>query len=263
VIYVLRTGYKSCTLRVPVLSRQLSTVIVQVKDYDRPETIITRRIGTFSPGEKGDMLLQMPLTGENIIVEVFENEFDIAAAPMDFAIGNLRLDGLHTSLDVARMNDPYINEWLLFRGQFAFNARWLPSNKSDQVYQSSQKNFQIKLEDILYDEKGNEDVTPMYRNPYSAIIFVSKKKIYQLDLTVNEIISISDHEYSHMNRNKVKADEVEADLNGTTISFCSGIPEHDIREAYYKCLYNVDSGENEMRLYFLDDYLGKIRSLTA
>lgn len=262
-VYIIRTAYRSCTLKIPVTTTSMCNVFVIVTDYENGRTILTKKVKVLPGGVNTEIGVQMTHTGKNIIVEVFENEFDRGGKPVNFTIGKLYLAGLPTRPDILRDCGRYIDEWILFRGQFAFNAKWLATNKSDQVYQSNQGHFKIRYVPMIIDEDGKEDVTPMNRNKFTGIISVSQKKLFDMEMTVPGIITGLDHEYSHIDVNKDPEMEVEADLNGCKISLSTGISPYEAKEFYYTVIYNVESEENFERLHFVDDFIDKFEQLAA
>lgn len=261
--YEIRTSNRSCTLKVPINASVPCDVYVLVTSLEVPGAILIRRVEAYFPGDKTPMYLKMPLTGKNIVVEIFENLEDPDSTPQSFTVGDIKLMGLDKRMYVVRDSDPFIDEWILFRGQFAFNASWLPLNEADQVYKSENGKYKIRYVDYIVDDNGKEDVTPMQINKYNGVITVSRKKIVEAQLTVPGLVGVLDHEYSHLWRNKDKADEEQSDMNGLTISLGSGYPPYDVVEGYYSILYNVDSEENFNRLQIIDDFVNKFYSLSA
>lgn len=78
--------------------------------------------------------------------------------------------------------------------------------KTDEVYYSD--NLKVG---IFYIEKHHEYNSPMFINCYNRLIYVQKRMI--INLTVNEIINMLLHEYSHCFLNKNSNSEIESDYN--------------------------------------------------
>jgi hypothetical protein len=261
--YDIKTQYRSCTLKIPISATVPTEVYALVRSSEVPGAILIRRVEIYQPGDETPMYLKLPLTGKNITIQIFDNLEDPDGTPSTFTIGDIKVMGLDKRMYVVRDNDPYIDEWILFRGQFAFNANWLPLNEPDQVYKSENGRFKIRYVDVILDDNGKEDVTPMQINKYNGVITVSRNKINEAQLTVPGLVGVLDHEYSHLYRNVDKANEEESDLNGLTISLGSGYPPYDVVEGYYSILYNVDSQENFDRLMVIDDFVSKFYKLSA
>lgn len=261
--YVIRTGNRSYTLKIPITCNRECFVYVIVRSLEVPGAILIRRVEKYLQGDTTPMYLKMPLTGETIVVEIFDNLADVEPTLGSITVGTLKLMGLETKMSVVYDKDLFIDEWILFRGQFAFNASWLALSEEDQAYKSAFGRYRIRYVDAIMTENGHEDVTPMQINKYTKIISVSRRKLIEADLTVPAIVGLLDHEYSHVYRNEVKADEEESDLNGITITLGTGYPRYDVIEGYYSIIENVDSEENFNRLLALDDFAGKFYELAA
>lgn len=78
--------------------------------------------------------------------------------------------------------------------------------KTDEIYYSD--NLKIG---IFYIEKHDRYNSPMFINCYNRLITVQKSKI--INFTVNEIINMLLHEYSHCFLNKNSNSEIESDYN--------------------------------------------------
>lgn len=265
--YDIRTANRSCTLKVPIVASEPTDVYVLIRSLEVPTAILIRRVESYMPGDTTPMYLNMPLTGSNIVVEIFEDLDNPDAIPTRFTVGTLRVMGLKTYMNVVKTSDknsdPFIEEWIKFRGQFAFNAGWLPLNKDGEVYKSDTGKYKICYVDVILDENGNEDITPMQVSKYTEIISVARKRLIEWNLTVPALSGILDHEYSHAKRNINKGSEKEADLNGLTITLGTGYPRYDVIEGYYSVIYNVDSEENYERLHYIDDFANKFYELAG
>lgn len=213
-----------------------------------------RRFYTFHTDETETLYVQMPLTGNYTVIEVFE---DTQLSDKSFEVVSVKRVGLAKQIDVVNKFNADIRNWLPFVHQFCFNASVLPAHE-DKNYVSKQGGFKIKYSTIIQDD-GKEQLTPARINKFTKEIEVSKKKF--LEFTVPMRICILDHEFSHLFLNKDMYNELEADLNGLILYLGEGFPRYEAHETFLTTFYEAPSDQNFQRYDHIKNFINTFEQL--
>lgn len=254
--YIVGTKYQSCTIKVTIQAKRICTIWLEAYDDKLDNTFFTKRFSVFKAGETKSFFIQMPISGKNTYVEIYENDkkdFGTNA----FEVVSIKKMGLAKQMDVANMQNPDIRHFVRFAQRFSFNAAVLPTYEN-RYYVSDKGDFKIKYTTVIVDG-GKEVFTPARITIADQVIEVSKSKF--IPLTVPARMCILCHEFSHLFVNEDMYNELEADLNGLIIYLGLGYPRIEAKEMFSVILDQADTEENRQRYQHVDKFIDNFEAL--
>jgi hypothetical protein len=201
--YLVQTLFQPCTIKVSIAANKACVVYLNVYDADLPNTYFMKRFRTYAAGDRNTLFVQMPITGNAAIVEVFSASVDEGK----FTIEGVQKIGLARQIDVSNLRNENVKNFVPFAQRFSYNASVLDTF-SNRNYVSDKGGFQIKYSPSITDNA----LTPARINKVTKVIEVSRAKF--LPMTVPMRMCILCHEFSHLYLNQDMNNELEADLNG-------------------------------------------------
>jgi len=176
--------------------------------------------------------IKLPIHPKHILI-LFNTKYD--------CITNIsyKISKLDTFLDLIKLNNK-IKEFLSFCIFFSENKSILPCS----TYYSDSGNFRID-----YVEEIRNSNTPARINCHSNIIEVNKSVVNYM--TVQQMILILLHEYSHCHENKDEENEFEADFNAIKYYFAMNMSENEAQKGFAKMFINRPTLQNKNRYQFL------------
>ena len=218
-------------IELKVDSIDIDIVTIKTKDAYKKDTIYSKIRLPLRVGENY-YSIKLPIHPRHILI-IFETKKD--------CITNItyKISKLETYLDLIKLNDK-IKEFLLFAIFFSENKTILDLG----TYYSDGGNFRID-----YVESIRNSTTPARINCHSNIIEVNRSIAYYL--TVQQMILILLHEYSHCNANKDEDNELEADFNAIKYYFAMNMSENEAQKAYTKMFINKPTLQNKSRYQLL------------
>lgn len=255
--YLIYTGYQSCTIEVTIHAKKSCVVYMNAYDTKIENTFLTRRFSPFYTDEKKTLYIQMPLSGEWTIVELFE---DASLGKGNFECVKIKTVGLATQNAMIATFTPEMRRFIPLAQRFAFNASVLPCY-TDKNYTDSGGEFKLKYSTIIQDD-GKEQLTPARINKITEIIEVSKAKF--LSMTVPMRFCILCHEFSHLFVNEDMYNELEADLNGLIMYLSLGYPRFEAKETFISTFDGAGEGAQQLfqsRYQYIDDFIDRFDQL--
>jgi len=218
-------------IELKVSSTDIDIVTIVTKDAYKKDTVYSIIKLPIRVGENY-YSIKLPIHPRHILI-IFETKRD--------CIANItyKISKLETYLDLIKLNNK-IKEFLLFAIFFSENKTILETG----TYYSDGGNFRIDYVDSI-----KNSTTPARINCYSNIIEVNKSVAYYL--SVQQMMLILLHEYSHCHANKDENDEVEADFNAIKYYFAMNMSENEAQKAYSKMFINKPTLQNKSRYQFL------------
>ncbi len=238
-------------LELTVETKSPQKIRVRVSDRNKDNTVYTNRFHTINGSFK--FFIRMPQSPPNATISVF-NE----------AIGNKPPNADNTFRVVSCKPKPFNNnkmkvwEWknkdvksfVEFAQEFSENAGILSAGRS--IYTSNDGKFRIDYVDVITD--GDKALnTPARINREKGIIDIAKDKF--IGYTIPMRFAILCHEFSHFYLNKVKDDEVEADLNALLIYLGMGYPRVEAYQAFTKVFIGSPSDLNKERIDKINQFI--------
>ena len=71
--YITGTQYRASTFKITIKALKTCMIYIWVSDAKIANTYLTKRFYSFSPGQEQTFYVQMPLTGQNTITQIFDN----------------------------------------------------------------------------------------------------------------------------------------------------------------------------------------------
>lgn len=271
--YITGTQYRACTFKITVKASATVVVYIWVSDAAIANTYLTKRFYQFSPGQEQTFYVQMPLTGQNTITQIFDNPNDKDGKSANFTITKFAKMPLPRQMGVVDMKDPKIKNFVSFAQRFCFNASVLPVNKPGENYKSTpgllsrmfstkqDHDFRIWYNPIIVDENGQQQLTPARIDIDTKVIEASKMRL--IDMTVPTRFCIFCHEFSHLYMNEDMYDELEADLNGLVIYLGLGYPRFEAAETFLNIFYQSPSDENMERWSHIENFINNFETIQS
>jgi len=256
--YVIGTRYRSCAIVIPIEANKVCNIFIEVHDSKEPHCYLTKRFRMFNQGEKRNMVVQMPLTGNAVVCSIFDNPDDKDGNSPNFSCGKIKLMSLPSQLDVVDMTKNHMKEFIRFCGRFCFNAGSLPTFE-DKFYVSDAKHFRIKYVNTIMGDSQDEQLTPARISKVTKVIEAAKSKF--INMTVPGRFCILSHEYCHLFVNEDMHDELEADLNGLSIYLGLGFPRIEAKEIFYSTFYQSPTEDNLVRLQHIEKFMDSYENI--
>lgn len=257
--YITGTRYGACTIRIPVTALKSCIVYIWVRDAKTPNTYLLKRFYPFAPGQSQTFDVQMPITGQNTITEIFDNPDDKNAVSENFKVGRVTKLSLAKQIRITKLSSQKVKDFVEFAQRFCFNASVLPTNKPGEVYKSKKGDFKILYSPTITDQGSTEQLTPARISIDTKTIEVSKAKF--MEMTVPMRFCILCHEFSHLYQNVDMYDELEADLNGLTIYLGLGYPRYEANETFLKTFYQSPTDTNMERYRYIETFINDFETL--
>lgn len=260
-IYSIGTAYRSTTLVIEIAAIAQCQVNIRVFDAKQANTVLTDRFRLMSAGEKQTFYVQMPITGKNCLITIWEEGKNQFASPTSFTVVNMKQYPLTKQLDVLPLLLD-VHRFIPFAERFAFNAGVAPTYK-ERYYVSGTnitRPFKILYSDKIVEEDATASLTPARIGIFDRVIEVSKEKF--LPMTVPGRLGILFHEFCHLFYNKDYKNEEEADLNGAHIYLALGYPCYELEEVYRKIFYESQTEINHTRFMKVKEFIDKFKEIT-
>lgn len=262
------TGYRPCTIRISVLAKRKTEVLLQVFDAKLPDTFYTARSREFEAGEHQYLYVQMPITGKSVVGQMDSADGDTSS----FSILEVRVLPLSRQIDVVDFNDKNVRAFIPFAERFAFNASVLPTYR-DRMYTNISENpivrmwqkrtgvpeFNIRYMDVIKDEDGRPHLTPAQIGIEDQIINVSKEKFKPMTIPMRICILL--HEFSHLFVNEDMYNEEEADLNGLKLYLGLGYPRIEAHNVFIDTFYQSQTNGNLERYEKVGMFINEFEKL--
>ena len=248
---LLNTNRKPLTIQFTVFTDRKESIVLRVRDADKPYTYYLDRKGKVSGERK--FSIKMPQSPNKCIIEVWNEKVGNKSAGVDKSFSVIGKDGkptykvvaLQTALNCYDSKNVKITNFIKFAQEFSERASILSSNKS--VYISDNGKFRIDYVDVIKDDKtGKALTTPARISHAKGVIQISKKHF--LGYTVPMRMTLLLHEFSHYYLNKNISNEVEADLNAVLIACCMGYPLIEVHKAFIEVFKTAPTDLNKLRL---------------
>lgn len=259
--YILHTNFKPVDVRLTLKSSGGSGLIKTVVYDPKNNDIILERIDVASEiGKQGkDIVLKLPLTAENTMIEVFSSISGRVNMFKDKSFEVLNPKAVRLKkYDVDYGSGD--REFLEFIEKFVQD---LPSlDPSNIVIKSPSGTFRIVLFDEIRGYNGDRLNSPAQIGLKTGTIEVGKRRF--LKMSQNQRIATLCHEYAHFYKNPLigrsKKDEYGADMNGMTVYLCRGYGESEYLNAFKKVFIAADTPQNRARYKLIKDFGHKINS---
>ncbi len=256
--YTIGTVYRSCTLKIDLSVSKPCQVNLEVCDASQPNTYYIKRFRMYVPGDNSPLYVQMPVTGKNILITIWEQGKNQNSASGSFKVKEMKLLPLVRQMDVLPAMQS-VHDFVPFAERFCFNAGVMPTYKN-RLYVSGSGGFKIRYSDYIVDEDSNQRLTPARIGIYDKIIEVSQEKF--VPMTVPMRLCILFHEFSHLFYNEDMYDEEEADLNGLHIYLALGYPRVEAIETFITTFYSSQSEKNHERLEKVKSFTKEFEKIT-
>lgn len=232
--YLVNTRSRPCSIQVDITANKQTTIWIVVCDAKIANCVYLRKFEDFQPNETKKNSIGLPICGDHVIVEVFEN---VVIGKSGIEKVNVQRKSLNKRLNVIDMKNEMIRNSIDFILRFSLNAGWMEAGK-DKFYVSDHSSLKINYLPAITDN----DYTPARIDRYTNIIEASQAKMVPATVPMRAFWLF--HELAHKYINKDEAYELEADINGLIIGLGIGFPRSEAIETYSTAFEPVlvDSG---------------------
>ena len=236
--YPFNTGNRPCALEVVLQSNAARNIFVVGYD-SRNKDPYFRRICELDPGERHVFYFGMPISPQQLTVQIFDQDNRMYSRPETFQVGQPTLVALKTAPVDMTQDD---KDFLEFAEWIAVN---MPTLKPGKTYYLDDGKYEIQLFDDL------DTSTPA--RIHSSEDYIQVSKVDFLTMTIPRRIVILLHEYAHNFMNNDKENESEADLHALSIYLSMGFPFMESIYAFTKIFH--DNQQSVERLQWMQQFL--------
>lgn len=250
-LYQIDRQFENQQIRIPIRTGHPQRMVIKVKHFRKPYTYYFDT----APIIKGEdaFVIKIPKMPASVIVELYNEKSGNTQYDSSFQVGNITSSPIVMSFSATQIVDPLVASFARFLDEFAENAGILSAQNS--IYVSPDGKFEIHYLDVIRDEKGNPMRTPARVNGKTKVMEFAKKYLAQYSVPARKWIGW--HEFSHVWKNKVQANEMEADKNAIMIYLALGNPTIEAYNGVLRIFKNSPSDLNRKRYDELNMFIRK------